>query len=381
MFVKTYCRLIPICLLFMGHAFGQDMRSSAGSQALGKQRFQLTLRERQNSSASAAAKEYAMMRQTPRRLQFLVVNKREVKEGECIFRETIFYRCIRELHKLHYLSPWPLVLPHKARPQGIMAPYSRWVPVEETHQGLKTLIQWQAKAKAGELFDCQGNSCKVIVHGIGNTQERLLAACDILRVEDMVGVPHHCKPIAMFSSDNMNHAWVKAIIGYKYTSRRQDRIRDFYYRIQRKRPADLSLILKACEKALSESDLKLNIRIMNRRALVDKTQSFAGVLGNAERRISPVLSRWREKVGILIEVEKNDLQLHTDSQSDVEFHIAVSTTLRVNYHNTTRENDWHQPTEEQVIVYKMFIKKELEKYLSELCQAPRWQDSETLICH
>lgn len=179
------------------------------------------------------------------------------------------YQCISELHKLHYLPPWPLALPGRTPHQGIMAPYFGWVPVRETRRGAEIIMQWKAAARAGTLFDCKDLMCQVIVHAIGDTQEDILAVCDVIRVQETVGAPDRCKAIAMFLPGKIDDAWIHAIIGYKYTSRRDRGLEDFKLTISGKRVTELGLILRTSEKALSKSDLQLDTTFPDPDVLLD----------------------------------------------------------------------------------------------------------------
>ena len=386
MLAQVYCGLMVMVFLST-YAFvptaSSKPGSESGSQIFAGQRFQLAPQESQQTTTSAVTQDYASIRRTLERLEPLVAQKQTVKSDQCFFRNESVYPCVRELHKFHYLPPFPLALPHEAPPQEIrvpMVPYFGWVPVKETRGGLTTIRRWQSAAKSGELVSCKGILCKVIVHAIGNSQENILAVCDVFRMQEVVGTPDTCKAIAILSSKKNDYAWVKAVIGYKYTSRRQETIRDqeLYHKIKSNYQVELGLILKTCQKALSAPPLELETLLLDAAFMTDNTLSHAGFFARTAPRESTVLKGgWRENITLIIEVTKKYIQRTLDTRPDVEFDIKISTTFLVSFLDT---NEWIIANKSHKDAYRKAIKETLKIHLDNLCEHRKRPDSQTLLC-
>jgi hypothetical protein len=213
--------------------------------------------------------------------------------------------------------------------QGI--PSFAWMPPSETRGGIESLNTWKLRAAQGEVFDCRGSDCKVIVHAISsNPQETVLAECDIAKIAETYGAPTRCMPVALMTKDR---SWVGVIYGIHEVncSIGTPRVNLLVVYPVNLGPAPLH---NALLRAFTDAPLSYSVE-----------SSENTIIGTASYRVSPVLSPYREMVTARIDARREG------SGNPGFLGLRISIDLYVNRYNTKNPHDWHQPDNQQEDAY------------------------------
>src|SRR5882724_9915187 len=242
--------------------------------------------------------------------------------------------------------------------QGI--PSFAWMPPAETRGGIESLNTWKLRAARGEVFDCRGPDCKVIVHAISaSPQETVLAECDIAKIANTYGAPARCMPVALITKER---TWVSVIYG----------IDEVHCRIGTPRlnllvvyPVNLgpAPLHNALLRAFTDAPLSYSVE-----------SSDSKIIGTASYRVSPVLSPYREMVTARIDSR------HEGSGNPGYLGLRISIDLYVNRYNTTNPHDWHQPDNQQEDAYEAALKDRIKSSMQHACRKFFWKGSSILLC-
>ncbi len=361
------CLLLAVWIIGFGVAQADRLRAipQHPSRVLMERGFQLALQEQSRVTSAMAATAYATMRRTIQRLNMLALQKQEVQKGECAFRRTQDYSCISELHKFHYLPPFPLALPHQVSPRAMMGPYFAWIPMRETRGGAEIVTHWTRLAAAGTPFDCLDTACKVIIRFRNETRDDRLAVCDVLKAPDIIGHPENCQPVAIFAQEKEKETWVYAVIGYKYTSRRRANSPKDTFTIINK---DLTEgeILDGLTKDLQSSPLKLTVEIIG----------MAYLRAYAECRYSIILyKKFNKNWYYCIEIDI----IVARAENSPEFRVRVQTELHAIEQNIKCQK-YPSANAPQHNIYRDLIRKKLKTYLQSLCISPTLEGDFKVRC-
>lgn len=323
------------------------------------QDIQPFLKNQVDITSELVKQEYASTRHHIRRLRSMIQDKQAIRETICSFQHVETYPCINAWYQLHYLPPFPIALPPQVQNQGIMSPRFGWVPVHDAHEGLSRVTEWKRAAQTRQIFDCNGRVCQLIIDFQNKMNESMLAVCDIVYQESATTQSiRACQPLALLTPD----IWVRAVIGYKYTSRRQfGEYLTFEIHAQ---GLDEQYVVDASEQAIASNPLALN----NKRLIGDY-----GFIVTEKYRDSLILGKpWRENFTIIINVYKS-------GQANNIISIAVIVTIEI-----SKQNDPRSFTSPNQMIwvrsYKEAIQKNFKENLEKLCARPDWVDSQTLKC-
>jgi hypothetical protein len=226
------------------------------------------------------------------------------------------------------------------------------------------------RATQGRVFSCQGPMCIAVIKTIPdpNRLSHGLSVCLVAKVGTALGAPRQC--VEMYRK-NKSAELFRAIVGtttaYCYGGRP-----DFQLVI---RAADEKLFPKILEQsrvALSSEPFRLQAEMHERY-----------VLAVSDRRVSPILSGYREMTTVRVDVEDagRDLgEIFIRSTRTQTAGATVSSDILVNRQNTDRTSDWHPASWSQQEAYTAAVKTSLKDKFLNLCDVPRWIDDRTLLC-
>lgn len=231
------------------------------------------------------------------------------------------------------------------------------------------LSHWYAAANQGDLSSCQGPYCITIVRNTApkhsNKQAVMdsLSSCAIANINGKTGAPENCETI--FAATKTSK-YVQAIVGEG-----QDECNAAIGR------PDFNLIIEGVPKRKRTDVLTYIIDRLQAVPLNLTANMFPHfVFGVSDRRLSPILSGYRERVTVRVDVD----DINSAGELILEG-MMISTDLLVNRQNTDQPSEWHAPSEQQQETYVSAIRATLKQKIDNICAAGHWRDSEILTCH
>lgn len=239
-----------------------------------------------------------------------------------------------------------------------------WVPARMTAGGLDSVRNWYAPT--GIPGKCSRYlHCLQIVHerwGLPAGSIKTLSECHVL-MDSTGGVPIGCYPLAVWDRYQW---WVRGIVGYTISNQELDgpwvvsvTADPFDFIIQG--PIARDAILLAAERALSTIP----------QPYLQTTQRTGVVVGRANRRVSPVLSPYREIVDVFVVVS---------SEGDDWNGVMIYSNILVNRYNDSADRSYHLPSRADEQRYTDVLRSTIRAQFTRLCQRPLW-NAQVLRCN
>ncbi|HEX8844451.1 MAG TPA: hypothetical protein VF791_07395 [Pyrinomonadaceae bacterium] len=247
-----------------------------------------------------------------------------------------------------------------------------WVPMEQVIEGQAVLKRLQDMLENKTLDDCneETGECKTVVEAVPvNKEERVLAACDVPRVEDETGAVRNCVAVAIVTPDA---SYLRAVVAYKVrqaaTLKTDEWQAVIEYRIEKGSEdapmPSLKSVLGAVQAALETPKMKLKTELLPKGNPVR-------AIGVAGLRSNPKLGSLREKVSFKVAV---------DESASGEFLIKAYFNLQVNEQHLDRPEDFRPPTEIEVGTYDVSFHLGLKPRLLHLCKPIIEPDLRSIAC-
>lgn len=240
-----------------------------------------------------------------------------------------------------------------------MSPRFDWVPAHHTREGLALVTEWKRVARTGKRVDCEGERCRLIIDFQNKMNEDMLAVCDIIhQPHAKVELVQVCQPLAILTPE----IWLRAVVGYKYTSRRQ--FGSFFTFTIASHDLDEKDVFDAGKQAMEAPPLALKSN-MGR-----ETEKYTLRFEEMFRESHLLGKSYRENLEIYMNVWKPD---RTNRIS-----LIANVTLLIFKQNEI--GGFGIAKDMRRSLYEEKIQEKFHEELGKLCDNSGWDDSQQLKC-